>query len=166
MLAKFKQGFSKGNNDKYIPYVLCLKLHHNERWCLNCKYMHTIPIWELKFSRILYVYNFVKSPWEYLHFGVWMLIIILGQYDLGCDTRENLSSVFPTKWDLNQSPQLKRLARKWKESLLVASLEMMLSNNKYTSLILLKLLFVCLILYIVQSCQDRSFWAEPVLSTW
>ena len=27
--------------------------------------------------------------------------------------RENLSSVFPTKWDSNQSAQLQRLAKTW-----------------------------------------------------
>ena len=41
--------------------------------------------------------------------------------------RENLSSGFPTKRDSNQSPQLQRLA-----SMLVASLDMILSNNKGT----------------------------------
>ena len=56
--------------------------------------MHTIPIWELKFSKILYVYSFVKNPWEFLHFGVWMLIIILGQYDLGRDARKPVLGVF------------------------------------------------------------------------
>ena len=46
-------------------------------------------------------------------------------------TRQNLSSGFPTKRDLNQSPQLQKLARKF-EILLVASLDMILSNKRIT----------------------------------
>ena len=46
-------------------------------------------------------------------------------------SRENLSSGFPTKWDSNQSPQLKRLARK-NELSFVASWGMVLSKRRIT----------------------------------
>ena len=41
---------------------------------------------------------------------------------------QNLSSVFPTKQDSNQSPQLQKLARKIEISL-AASLDMILPNK-------------------------------------
>ena len=57
---------------------------------------------------------------------------VINEWDINwASTRQNLSSGFLTKRDSNQSPQLQRLARNFKISL-VASLEMILSKTRIT----------------------------------